>query len=354
MAAPPDPFAEIRPLSVRTVRGASYWASFPVTRLDVAVGAYDEISTADVPGVGEALLAALPGLWEHRCSVGERGGFAVRMRRGTYAPHVMEHVALALQEEAGHDVGYGRARGGDRPGEYTVAVEHRHAAVGRRAVEAAADLVRAAFAGRRVDAAPVVAALRALADTPDLPRPAGHVRCGVTGGAGRSAFLRELARRLGSDDGLVDVPPASLLVEGLSYGRSGTGAVLDASPRGVAERYRDPERAARLVSTVADAVPKGGLVVCRASAWRVQEEVRDAGRGVAVFTAAPRVDRRDARYARATAVVRDGRVVVEGDAGETDAGAVHADAPPAVQAAAALAAYALGVPAMREDDAAAD
>ena len=78
--------------------------------MDVAVGAFDDISFAEVPGFTERLLAALPGLVEHRCSVGERGGFVARLRRGTYAPHVGEHVALELQTMIGHEVGYGRAR----------------------------------------------------------------------------------------------------------------------------------------------------------------------------------------------------------------------------------------------------
>ncbi|HEU4885857.1 MAG TPA: hypothetical protein VFT45_26710, partial [Longimicrobium sp.] len=123
----PDPYTEIRLVGLRTLRGANFWSSRPVTRLDVAVGEYDEIHSADVAGFTEALVRAMPGLWEHRCSIGERGGFVTRLRRGTYAPHIAEHVGLELQTMVGHDVGFGRARGGDRPGEYTVVFEHLHA-----------------------------------------------------------------------------------------------------------------------------------------------------------------------------------------------------------------------------------
>ena len=45
---------------------------------------------------------------------------------GTYAPHIIEHVALELQTMIGHDVGYGRTRGGDVEGEYTLVFEHVH------------------------------------------------------------------------------------------------------------------------------------------------------------------------------------------------------------------------------------
>ncbi|HEX8670865.1 MAG TPA: hypothetical protein VF710_03210, partial [Longimicrobium sp.] len=74
----PDPYAEIRLVSLRSLRGANFWSTRPITRLDVAVGEYDEISSAEVPGFTDALVKALPGLREHRCSIGERGGFITR------------------------------------------------------------------------------------------------------------------------------------------------------------------------------------------------------------------------------------------------------------------------------------
>ena len=122
----PDPATEIRMTTLHATRGANYWSRRPVTRVDVIVGAYDDISSAHVPGVTAALVGAMPSLIEHRCSIGERGGFIIRLRRGTYIPHIVEHVALELQSLIGHDVGYGRTRGGDVPGEYTIVFEHMH------------------------------------------------------------------------------------------------------------------------------------------------------------------------------------------------------------------------------------
>src|SRR3954453_22251662 len=81
---------EIRMTMLHATRGKNFWSLRPVTRMDLQVGAYDEISSADVPGTTERLVAAMPGLVEHRCSIGERGGFIVRLRRGTYAPHLIE------------------------------------------------------------------------------------------------------------------------------------------------------------------------------------------------------------------------------------------------------------------------
>ena len=94
--ARPDPALEIRMTTLHATHAANYWSREPVTRMDVVVGAYEDISSAQVPGVTASLVAAMPGLVEHRCSIGERGGFITRLRRGTYPPHIIEHVALEL------------------------------------------------------------------------------------------------------------------------------------------------------------------------------------------------------------------------------------------------------------------
>ena len=52
----------------------------------------------------------LPGLREHSCSRGRRGGFVERLNEGTWLGHVAEHVALALQQEVGHDIRRGKTR----------------------------------------------------------------------------------------------------------------------------------------------------------------------------------------------------------------------------------------------------
>src|SRR4051794_12334135 len=182
----PDPANEIRLVSLRAIRGANFWARFPVIRIDLAVGAYDDISSADVPGFTDQLVAALPNLIEHRCSIGERGGFITRLRRGTYAPHIIEHVGLALQELVGHPVAYGRSRGGDRAGEYTVTFEHEHAEVGLRSAALALEIVQRAFAGTLSNVDAAVAELTSLAATPDFPPLQQEVLCGITGGHARA------------------------------------------------------------------------------------------------------------------------------------------------------------------------
>ncbi|HYH80751.1 MAG TPA: hypothetical protein VEX86_13190 [Longimicrobium sp.] len=336
----PDPYSEIRLVSLRSLRGANLWSRRPVTRMDVWPGDFDEISSAHVAGFTESLIAALPGLWEHRCSIGERGGFVTRLRRGTYPPHVAEHVALELQGMIGHAVGYGRARGGDRPGEYTVVFEHLHAEVGLRCAALSLEIVQRAYAGEleRATVDFALAELASLAETPDVPGLHQRVLCGITGGGDRSGVRDEMVRRgVSQRELVVDVAPSFLLNAGLPYSRSDIAVVLDAEPGDVPERYQDPEMARRLVSVLADAVPEGGIVVCPAKEWEVQDMARDAGCRVAVFSTRDNVTDRDTRVAHAVALVRDGRIVVELEGVSRDAGELEGDAQPAAQVAAALA-----------------
>ena len=342
MMTRPDPNTEIQLVGLRSLRGANFWSRRPVTRMDVAVGAYDEIHSAEVPGFTEALLAALPGLWEHRCSIGERGGFVTRLRRGTYAPHIAEHVGLELQSMIGHDVGYGRARGGDRPGEYTVVFEHLHAEVGLRAAALALETVQRAFAGELEGVEHALAELEALAASPDVPALRQRVLCGITGGGDRAAVRDEMVRRgVAPDELVVDVAPSYLLNAGLPYSASEIAVILDPDLADVPERYREEGRNHQLVSVLADAVPRDGIVVVPAKEWEVQDLARDAGCRVAVFATDDRVTGRDTRVAHAVAMVRDGRIVFECGGETADGGALREGDDAAAQVAAALAVMAL-------------
>jgi cyanophycin synthetase len=333
----PDPTAEIRLLSLRALRGANLWASFPVVRLDVAVGAYNEISSADVPGVSERLRECLPGLIEHRCSIGERGGFLTRLRRGTYAPHIVEHVGIELQRMAGQDVGFGRARGGDRPGEYTIVFEHHHSEVGLRAAALALEVVQRAFSENLESADYAVAELTALAAKPEpMPSPR-RVLCGVTGGGPRAETRDLLQGALGERPLVIDVAPAYILNVGLPYARSDAAVVLDTQLRDVPERYREPARAQALVSVLADAVAAEGAVVVPAREWEIQDRVRELGLRVAVFSTNDDVTSRDARVADLVAYVRRGRIAFDCLEGPEEGGPVRDDVPLPAQVAAAAA-----------------
>jgi len=247
----------------------------------------------------------------------------------------------------GHDVGFGRTRGGDVEGEYTIVFEHRHEQVGLRAAALALETVQRAFDGSLEPAhvALAVRELAALARTPDAPPITQRVVAGVTGGSGRAECIAALHESLGEsagDDLLIDVAPSFVLYAGLPYARSRIAVILDTNLTDVPTRYQERDRARRLVATVIDAVPRGGFLVCPAGEVELQEEAREAGCRVAVFAADEReIGAETLEIASAVGFLRDGGIWVEHcDDGE-GARPLRSAEPGVPQVAAALAAYVL-------------
>lgn len=126
--------------------GPSLHAHFPVIRLELDLGALEAWPTAKLgPAFVDGLIKALPGLADHGCSYREPGGFIRRMREGegTWLGHVLEHVAIELQNVAGEDVTFGKTRSisDDRPGVYTVVYEYAQKEEGIAAGELALKLL---------------------------------------------------------------------------------------------------------------------------------------------------------------------------------------------------------------------
>jgi cyanophycin synthetase len=125
--------------------GPNMFARFPVIRHILDLGELEHWPTVRLGDrFIEPLLAQLPGLHEHGCSYRQPGGFVRRMHEdeGTWLGHVMEHVALELQNVAGSDVTFGRTRSiDDKPGYYNMVFQYKDAAVGRRASKLALDLL---------------------------------------------------------------------------------------------------------------------------------------------------------------------------------------------------------------------
>jgi cyanophycin synthetase len=107
--------------------GPSLYARFPVIRLELDLGALEAWPTGKLGAeFVDALAGALPGLAQHGCSYREPGGFFRRMREdvGTWLGHVLEHVAIELQNIAGEEVTFGKTRSAGPPGVYTVVYEY--------------------------------------------------------------------------------------------------------------------------------------------------------------------------------------------------------------------------------------
>ena len=161
---PAQPLPDMVIRSMRYLRGPNIWTYRPVIEAIVDIGVLEDHPSNTLPGFYQRLTAWLPGLIEHRCSVGRRGGFLMRLRDGTWPGHILEHVALELQTQAGMKTGFGKARMTPEHAVYKVVIRTRDEAVGRAALEAARDLVMAAINDRPYDVPAAIARLTEMVD----------------------------------------------------------------------------------------------------------------------------------------------------------------------------------------------
>ncbi|HKC16137.1 MAG TPA: cyanophycin synthetase [Steroidobacteraceae bacterium] len=249
--------------------GPSLYAHFPVIRLELDLGALEEWPTGRLgPAYVDALAAALPGLAEHGCSYKVAGGFFRRMREdeGTWLGHVLEHVAIELQNIAGEAVTFGKTRSAGAPGVYTVVYEYAQRDEGIAAGELGLQLLCSLL--------------------PEAIRPAGSVPDGWQWPTARDEFIRFAQRRaLGpSTASLVraaeqrDIPWLRLNDQSLvqlghgKYQQRIQATVTSRTPHIAVELASDKEETNKILATLGLPVPQQELV------HSAEQAVRAAGR----------------------------------------------------------------------------
>jgi cyanophycin synthetase len=166
---------DIRILGITHLRGPNIWTYRPTLEALIDIGDLEDCPSNTLPGFYERLTAWLPSLEEHHCSPGVRGGFLQRLREGTWPGHIMEHVALELQNLAGMQTGFGKARSTSQRGVYKVVIRTREESVGRAALQAARDLVMAAIDNTPFDVPGTIARLRDMVDRRCLGPSTAHI-----------------------------------------------------------------------------------------------------------------------------------------------------------------------------------
>ena len=166
---------KIEILRVTHLRGPNIWTYRPVIEAWVDIGTLEDYPSNTIAGFYDRLVALLPSLVEHHCSPGVRGGFLQRVREGTYAAHIVEHVTLELQNLAGMRTGFGKARQTSQRGVYKIAFRTRQEQVGREALVAARDLVVAAINNTPFDVTAAVSHLHELVDDLCLGPSTAHI-----------------------------------------------------------------------------------------------------------------------------------------------------------------------------------
>ncbi len=164
-------------ISINAMRGPNYWS---VRRHKLIVMVLDleemeEYPSNKVDGFYERLKAMFPTMYEHRCSVGEPGGFFQRVEEGTWMGHIIEHIALEIQTLAGMDVGFGRTRGYGEDGVYNVVFAYMEESVGRYAAKASVRICEALIAGEDYDMTDDIQEMRELREADRLGPSTGSI-----------------------------------------------------------------------------------------------------------------------------------------------------------------------------------
>nr|MBV0878851.1 cyanophycin synthetase [Noviherbaspirillum sp. L7-7A] len=243
---------------VTHLRGPNIWTYRPVIEAWVDIGELEQFPSNKIPGLYERLTGWLPTLVEHRCGVGERGGFLERLREGTWAAHILEHVVLELQSLAGMPTGFGKARETSESGVYKVAFRTRQEEVGRAALEAARGLLMAAIEDRPYDVAAAIGGLREMVDSICLGPSTAHIVDAAT--------ERRIPSIRLNDGNLVQLGYGARQRRIWTAETDRTSAIAE----GIS---RDKDLTKSLLQSCGVPVPQGRLVDDPADAWDAAEDI---------------------------------------------------------------------------------
>lgn len=240
------------------LNGPNIWTNSPTIEAWVDLGHFEELPTNKLPGFTERLMEYLPTLIEHRCTIGERGGFLQRLQTGTWLGHVLEHVTLEVQSLAHEPVGFGRAREMTTPGVYKVIVACDDPRFGEACLRMVREFLLAIIDGKPFDLDAEIKRLRVLGSKLCL-------------GPGTRAIV-DAARKRGI--------PAIRLTDGnliqLGYGnkqRRIWTAETDRTSAVAEEVAQDKDLTRRLLTASGVPVPAGRKVQDATDAWLAAQEL---------------------------------------------------------------------------------
>lgn len=160
---------------IQPFRGKNIYSLKPVIKAVVSLGELYDTPTKDIYMFNERLLMMMPGLSGHFCGVGYEGGFADRLREGTYLTHVTEHMVLELQNMMGYRVNYGKSRVTEDPSVYYMIFEYRNEKFAIECLLSAVKTVNSLIEGKLPDFDKSLKELSRMAAESDLGTSTGAI-----------------------------------------------------------------------------------------------------------------------------------------------------------------------------------
>lgn len=245
-------------LRLTYLRGPNIWTYRSVMEALIDIGELEDFPSNLLPGFNERIKAWLPQMIEHRCTPGVRGGFFQRLDTGTWAGHILEHVSLELQTQAGMPMGFGKAREAGPRGVYKVVIRTDDETVGRTSLELARELILAAIHDTPFDVSAAVARLALIVDTLHVgPSTSSIVEAAYER---RIPFIR------------LNVGNLVQLGHGVKQRRIWTAETdrTSAIAEGIS---RDKDLTKKLLAMCGVPVPEGRVVESPAQAWTAAQEI---------------------------------------------------------------------------------
>ena len=154
-------FKDIQLLRTTYLRGPSVWTYRPVLEVWLDLGELEDYPSNKIEGFAERLTAWLPGLVEHHCGVGHRGGFLERLQEGTWCGHVLEHTIIELLNMAGMPAEFGQTRSVSQHGVYRMVFRCPEESVAHVALAQGHALIMAAINNQPFNVQAAVEAIQA-------------------------------------------------------------------------------------------------------------------------------------------------------------------------------------------------
>lgn len=153
---------------IKSYKGRNVFSHRPVIKMLIDIGNLYDTPTKDIDNFNSTLTEMFPGLEEHFCSVGKKGGFLERLQEGTYIGHVTEHLIIELQHILGYEVFYGKTRVVEEPSLYYIVYEYSNEKCGIECGKTAVSIVSDILSGKEINLEAIIKNLRTTAVQAEL------------------------------------------------------------------------------------------------------------------------------------------------------------------------------------------
>ena len=147
---------------LRALRGPNRYTRHTSIFMVLDIKDYEKQPSDKIKGFSDRLIKLIPTLQDHGCSIGGAGGFVKRLETGTWAGHIIEHIAIELQCLAGMKVGYGKTFCTQKDGVYIVVFRYLVESAGLKAAREAVSLFEAVAEDRDFDIDQIILDLKIL------------------------------------------------------------------------------------------------------------------------------------------------------------------------------------------------